>query len=250
MRKTSILLILVLVAVVVCASWPINLVVVIVGIPAILVIVWGVCKADIPLSKEINNWVVDMQDASRGNTPGEQRMGWGFASIFIVESLLFMIPDPIWLRIGVIIPEKNDLSAFIWRMIELSDFPVSVYVFCKTAPFFIVLACVLSCYLAISSQLERFALIRKRQVERKQWGFVITCCFLFILFPLFIVRYPNLIDSSSLVLKTLKPFQNKLSFSLFIIGYTTLVVPGALLLLVTNCRLFFNQRCKKKCGAE
>jgi hypothetical protein len=253
MRKSSILIISVFVIVVLWASWPIHPAIVVLGIPAILVIIWGAKKANTPLSVEfgyVQQDLQDFQEASKNRTHREKRKALYVYFLFIIYVFLFMVPDSSWLGMGVNIPEKNNLPGFVRKTMELSSFPVSVYIFWIVMPFFMFLELCIICYFTLfvpwtSVEYGRFLAVRERKNAQGSWNHMLVMCFfMFILFPLCIVLDPSAIEPSStivakIIFKTLKIYQNKLSFILFFGSYITLFIPLAMAFIVNECRFRF-----------
>jgi hypothetical protein len=237
MRKSSILLISIFIIVVLWASWPPHLAIIVIGIPAFLVIIWGAKKSTTPLFAYMAQ---DLEDARQNCTHKQRQAEFCFIAIFSIYFLLLMVPDSFWLEAGVRIPEKDKLPGIVWKMIERSSFPVSIYILWRAAPFLMFLMSCVVCYSSVfislgSPEYARFLVIRARTVERGYWNdALIMGPLLTIVMPLWIALDPNSFDSPNTVEKILNLYHNKLSFVIFF-GLIFLP-PLTIAMLVNECR--------------
>jgi hypothetical protein len=198
------------------------------------------------MSSDRKKWLLEQEEIARILRDHDTSRGTRYVRIwtscFAIYFVVFMIPDLIWINIGIGFPEQRDIPSFVWTIIRKTSFPVSAYVFWVVTPFFVVLC---FCILVVwfwpsmaspnnSKEFQLFLKIRESRPKNRGKSIIFGC------FVLFLAFYTMVLDptpETNPIFISLKPFQNKLSFFL-LYGGGAFLLPALILLPVGELRYF------------
>jgi hypothetical protein len=200
-------------------------------------------KKDVGTFARIEEAFQEIEEGRRKSTPEDRRRGRRFTWVFFLYFLFFMIPDSAWINMGIRIPENSHLPASILKMIELSPFPVSMFMFWLSAPFFMILALGIAYYVTMSipwpsPEYERYAALREKKIKAGKWNSGLACALGLVIGFWWIVFDSNMIDPSLTFVKAWNPFQYKLPFYLFFGMGITVLMPIIASIFINECRFY------------
>jgi len=154
--------------------------------------------------------------------------------------LIFLVPDAVWLGMGVSVPDAAYIPNFVLQSMANTTFPVSVFIFFALAPLFFVITLTIMLIDHMSpGGYEFFLYKRKIMKEKRRWNFVLFGIVVMVMTLLFVVwKHPDMLTSPprTLLLTLLNRHQNKLLF--FLVSWVIFVVgvPGAIATLCAEIR--------------
>jgi|GEM_PF-6810529 len=183
--------------------------------------------------KQIKENLEEFQRFSANSDPAAKARGYVLAAIFALYFLVFLVPDSVWISMGVTLPDEANISATVLMIMQHTSFPVSVYVFFKLAPFFFMLSFLYILIVAMSSGYKGFLRWRKEQVEK---NFILVAGVFILAWPLLIWINPSefLTPTSSLISSL--PYRNKLLFGLLGSAGIVLLLPAAIVVICLDIR--------------
>jgi hypothetical protein len=171
-----------------------------------------------------------------------------FYVIWALYLLLFLIPDSVWLNVGVSLPDKANIPKFVLTEMGYTKFPVSVFIFFMAAPVFFVISLV--CFFCAITP-RRYAKVYFFMREKHRGWLILQTIFMIMsvtVVPWVLWTYPDiyLTPTSGRAIRALNPFESKLKFFIFFSSGITTFFPLMVSLLCLKFAFFLDSLTNKE----
>ena len=163
--------------------------------------------------------------------------------IYVISALyllLFLVPDSVWLNIGVRLPHEANIPNFVLAAMSFSKFPVSVFIFFAAAPFVFTISLVTFLRMCMTAGHKKvYFLLREKYIEMGRWKYMLIIPIAFMIFLWLAWAHPDSAFDPSRD-KLSRPLEYKLGFFCFFGGCIVLVYPYLITCLCLEIRILLH----------
>jgi hypothetical protein len=179
----------------------------------------------------------------------KNKLIWRYIGILMgIYALIFFIPDNIWLKIGVSIPDLSGYPKIVQVSVGLAKFPIGVYIFWITAPLVFAANLALIGFSVFNNggYRSRISLLRELDCKNTLGALqAISISILFLAVGLFFWNFPEALNARGRISRAYDIYESKIYFALFIGGWISLLMPVAIVILVGEIRIYLTSQRRK-----